>query len=110
MTFVVIEFGRSPSWFFDCIVSGDALEEHRSAMLAVGRPCLFAEDAKLLVRPEDVNDEDRTLWDFCGAYQFGSGSLRAFNYLFGAMRSTTASRTGLDSQAARFPKSFRNLS
>jgi hypothetical protein len=55
---VFLEFKRSPEPFLDCILNGDALERHRSAMLAVGRPVVFAEGAKLLVRPEDVNDEE----------------------------------------------------
>jgi hypothetical protein len=54
---VVLEFARSPQWFLDCIVCGNALEKHRLAMLAVGRPCVFgAEGAKVLARPEEVND------------------------------------------------------
>jgi hypothetical protein len=64
MKVVVLEFRRSPASFLDCILNGAALEKHRSAMLAVGRPVLFAEGAKLLVSPEVVNDEDRALWDF----------------------------------------------
>jgi hypothetical protein len=58
MPIVVLEFRRSPAWFLECIINGDALEQHRSAMLAVGRPCLIADNVKLLVRPEEVNDED----------------------------------------------------
>jgi hypothetical protein len=54
---VALEFSRSPQWFFDCLVSGEALDKHRSAMLAVGRPCFFGDEgAKLLVSPEEVND------------------------------------------------------
>jgi hypothetical protein len=53
---VVLEFSRSPQWFLECIVSGEALAKHRSAMLAVGRPCIFAEGVKLLAIPEEVND------------------------------------------------------
>jgi hypothetical protein len=58
MTMVVaLEFFRSPQWFLDCIVCGEALDKHRSAMLAVGRPCIFGgEGAKMLVSPEVVND------------------------------------------------------
>jgi hypothetical protein len=58
MTMVVaLEFSRSPKWFLDCIVCGEALDKHRSAMLAVGRPCIFgSEGAKLLVSPKVVND------------------------------------------------------
>jgi hypothetical protein len=52
---VILEFKRCPKWFFDCIVSGDAMGEHRAAMLTVGRPCVFAEGgAKMLVKPEEV--------------------------------------------------------
>jgi len=51
---VVLEFQRSPAMLLDCIVNGDALEPHRSAMLAVGRPCVFAEGVKLLAKPEEV--------------------------------------------------------
>jgi hypothetical protein len=53
---VALEFGRSPSWFLDFILSGEAMDKHRSAMLAVGRPCFFGDGAKLLVGPEEVND------------------------------------------------------
>lgn len=53
---VAPEFGRSPRWFMDCIVGGEALEKHRSAMPAVGRPCVFGEDVKLLARPGEVDD------------------------------------------------------
>lgn len=54
---VVLEFSRSPQCFFECLVCGDALEGHRAAMLAVGRPCTFGGfGAKLLVSPEYVND------------------------------------------------------
>jgi hypothetical protein len=55
---VVLEFQRSPAVFMDCIVNGAELEPHRSAMLAVGRLCVLADGAKLLARPEEVNDED----------------------------------------------------
>jgi hypothetical protein len=54
--FVVLEFSRSPKWFLDCFVSGMAMEGHRSAMLAVGRPCILGEGAKLIVAPSEVND------------------------------------------------------
>jgi hypothetical protein len=54
---VALEFGRSPQWFLDCLIGGERLEKHRSAMLEVGRPCTFGpEGAKLLVGPEEVND------------------------------------------------------
>jgi hypothetical protein len=54
---VAMEFRRSPQWFLDCIVEGDALALHRSAMLAIGRPCFFGpENAKLLITPDEVND------------------------------------------------------
>jgi hypothetical protein len=53
---VALEFGRSPQWFMDCLVDGDAMDKCRSAMLAVGRPCTFAEGVKLFVGPEEVND------------------------------------------------------
>jgi hypothetical protein len=53
---VVLEFRRTPQWFLDCILSGDALDRHRSAMLAVGRPCLFGDSAKIIAIPEDVHD------------------------------------------------------
>jgi hypothetical protein len=53
---VVLEFKRSPQWFLDCIISGAVLDRHRLAMLAVGRPCIFADNAKLITRPEEVND------------------------------------------------------
>ena len=53
---VVLEFSRCPQWFLDCFVSGKALDGHRSAMLAVGRPCILAEGAKLIVAPSEVND------------------------------------------------------
>ena len=54
--FVVIEFMRSPEWFLECIVYCSALSKHRDSMLTVGRPCVFSEGVKLLVRPEVVND------------------------------------------------------
>jgi hypothetical protein len=54
---VVLEFKRSPQWFLDVIIRGEALDGHRAAMLAVGRPCFFgAHEAKLIVAPEEVND------------------------------------------------------
>ena len=54
---VVLEFKRSPQWFLDVIIRGEALDGHRSAMLAVGRPCTFgAHDAKIIVAPEEVHD------------------------------------------------------
>jgi hypothetical protein len=56
LTVVVLEFMRSPQWFLDCFVSGEALDRHRSAMLAVGRPCIFGEGVKLIAHPEEVND------------------------------------------------------
>jgi hypothetical protein len=52
----VLEFVRSPQWFLDCIICGHALDRHRFAMLAVGRPCIFADGVKLIAKPEDVND------------------------------------------------------
>jgi hypothetical protein len=53
---VALEFARSPQWFLDCLISGDELEQHRAAMLTVGRPCVFAEGAKLFVSPKWAND------------------------------------------------------
>ena len=54
---VVLEFTRSPEWFFRCLVDGEALEVHRVAMLAVGRPCFLGDGcAKLLIAPEEVHD------------------------------------------------------
>ena len=54
---VALEFARSPQWFLDCLVRGDALEKHRSAMLEVGRQCVFGMgEAKMIVSPEEVND------------------------------------------------------
>jgi hypothetical protein len=54
---VAIEFTRSPKMFFECLVFGSALESHRAAMLAVGRPCIFGhEGAKVFVSPGDVHD------------------------------------------------------
>jgi hypothetical protein len=53
---VAFEFRRSPQCFLDCIVYGQALDEHRAAMLAVGRPCIFADGAKIIAKPEEVND------------------------------------------------------
>ena len=54
---VALEFSRSPQWFLDCFVCGEALDMHRSAMLAVGRPCTFGgEGARLIVSPEVVSD------------------------------------------------------
>jgi hypothetical protein len=53
---IVLEFTRSPKCLLDCIVGGEALERHRSAMEAVGRPCIFGDGAKMLVSPEVVND------------------------------------------------------
>ena len=54
---VALEFSRSPQWFLDCLVRGDALEKHRSAMLEVGRQCVFGMgEAKMIVSPEEVND------------------------------------------------------
>jgi hypothetical protein len=75
---VVLEFKRSPQWFFDVIVHGPLLDKHRLAMLTVGRPCWFAADAKIIARPEEVID---ILGDFLGADHFGIGSLRALNSL-----------------------------
>jgi len=53
---IVLEFKRSPQWFIDVFMHGEALDGHRSAMLAVGRPCILAEGAKLIVAPSEVND------------------------------------------------------
>jgi len=54
---IVLEFKRSPQWFIDVFMHGEALDGHRSAMLAVGRPCIFGpQGAKLIVAPEEVHD------------------------------------------------------
>ena len=53
---VALEFSRSPQWLLDCLVCGEKLDKHRSAMLAVGRLCFFGGGAKLLISPEVVND------------------------------------------------------
>jgi hypothetical protein len=54
---VVLEFTRSPEWFFQCLVAGEALDVHRVAMLAVGRPCFLGEGgAKLIMGPYEIND------------------------------------------------------
>jgi hypothetical protein len=53
---VILEFQRSPRLFFECMLTSDSLLEHREAMLAVGRTCVFAEGVKLLATPGEVND------------------------------------------------------
>ncbi len=54
---VAIEFFRSPQLLFETLVYGSALDIHREAMLAVGRPCSFGnEGAKVFVSPDDVHD------------------------------------------------------
>ena len=54
---VAIEFTRSPHLRFETLVYGSALEIHREAMLAFGRPCSFGnEGAKVFVSPDDVHD------------------------------------------------------
>ncbi len=53
---VVLEFTRSPQWFLHCLVGGDDLDKHRMRMLAVGRPCVVGNGAKLFASPVDVND------------------------------------------------------
>ncbi len=54
---VAIEFFRSPHLLFETLVYGSALDVHREAMLAVGRPCSFGnEGAKVFVSPDDVHD------------------------------------------------------
>jgi hypothetical protein len=46
---------RNGSWSASFVYCS-ALSKHRDSMLTVGRPCLFSEGVKLLVRPEVVND------------------------------------------------------
>ena len=51
---VVLEYSRSPAWWLDCVLNGEAMDEHRAAMLAVGRPCVFGEGAKIFAKPEEA--------------------------------------------------------
>jgi hypothetical protein len=49
---VILEFKRTPASFLDFVLIGNTMAKIRSAMLAVGRPCLFADGAKIFAQPE----------------------------------------------------------
>lgn len=55
-TVVLIEFMRSPKSLLDTILQSPLLESLRQEMLAVGRPCIYADGVKLCLCGACIND------------------------------------------------------